>query len=157
MFAFNSLTDEEILAVQNEGLLPDGIYPFIVRAINPKTSSSGNPMLEVKVGILDKDGNERVITDYLVATKKMMFKLKHFCEAVGFEEEYKNGQFDPARCINKRGQTLIGVQKGNIKPDGFSFYADKNIIKDYIKPSQPAVIDVKATSGHIEFNDPVGF
>jgi uncharacterized protein DUF669 len=153
MFAFDTLTDEEILAVKNEGLLPDGAYSFVVRGIKAKTSQSGNPMLEVQLGVLDKDGNERIITDYLVATRKMMFKLKHFCDAIGLSSEYSSGKFDPMKCIGKKGAALIMIQKGSMKEDGTS-YADKNAVRDYAKTSQTTANDVKVDPA---FNDDIKF
>lgn len=154
MFAFDTLTDEEILAVKNEGLLPEGAYAFVVRGIKAKISQAGNPMLEVQLGILDKDGNERSIFDYIVASRKMMFKLKHFCDALGMSAEYAEGKFDPMKCIGKKGAALVMIQKGNMKEDGTS-YPDKNAIKDYAKASKPAANDVKGH--HAEFNDDIKF
>jgi len=150
MFAFITKSDEEILAIQNRGLLEEGVYPFIVKEVVQTVSKSQNPMLEVKIGVLDKDG-QRVITDYLVAMDSMIFKLKHFCETLGFEKEYKDGKLDPAKCVGRSGSVLIGIKKGDAKRDGSGFYPDKNNVRDYVKPeAKPAQVDP-------EFNDDIKF
>lgn len=132
MFAFNPKNDAEIQAIQNRHLLANGVYSFRVKEIIQKVSKSNNPMLEVKMGIVDSNGEERNLTDYLMATENMIFKFKHFCESLGLEKEYESGQLDPAKCIGRTGKCKIGLQKGNLKDDGSGYYPDKNSIQDYI-------------------------
>jgi hypothetical protein len=141
MFLFNPKTDEEIHAIQNQGLMADGIYSFRVKAVTTSQSKSGNNMLEVVLGVMDNDSNERNIRDYLVATDKMIFKTKHFCEAIGFEKEYASGKFDPMKCIDRSGKLVIATQKGGAKDDGSGYYPDKNIVRDYVKSEPIAAND----------------
>lgn len=135
-FSFSPKSDSEIEAIQNRALLPDGMYPFVVKEYEQKISKSGNEMLQVRLAIMDKDGSQRNLTDYLVATDQMMFKLKHFCETIGFEKEYEKGNFEPSKCIGRSGKALIGIQKGSAKQDGTGSYPDKNSIKDYVKSEE---------------------
>ncbi len=132
-FSFDPKTDAEIAALQNQGLLTEGNYPFQVRAIDQLVSKNGNNMLKLKLAVLEKDGSARMIFDYLVAMDSMMFKIKHFCEAIGLEDKYAKGNFNPQECIDRSGVAVVGVQKGNPKPDGSGNFPDKNIIKDYVK------------------------
>jgi hypothetical protein len=132
-FSFVPKTDAEIEALQNQGLLTEGTYPFQVKAIDQLISKSGNSMLKVKLSVLEKDGSARIIFDYLVAMDTMMFKIKHFCESIGLADQYSKGMFDPQECIDRSGMAILGIQKGNAKPDGTGNYADKNSIKDYVK------------------------
>lgn len=151
VFEFSPKTDEEIEAIKNQGLLTEGIYPFTVKEVESQVSQSNNPMLKVRLGVLDAKGEERNIIDYLVATDKMMFKLKHFCEAIGIEDKYNSGKFTPKDCLNRSGKAKIGVQKGSMTPDGSGFYPDKNSIKDYLKGvASTPVADVP-------FNDDIKF
>lgn len=131
-FSFIPRTDAEIQDIKNRKLLSEGIYPFIVREVSPEVSKSNNPMLKVRLGIIDNQGNERSIIDYLLATDEMIFKLKHFCESIGFEEEYSKGSFDPLKAIGRSGSAKIGIQKGNIRNDG-TLFDDKNSVRDYVK------------------------
>lgn len=151
MFEFSPKTDAEIEAIKNQGLLTDGVYSFVVKEVEPGVSQSNNQMLKVKLGVLDNAGNERNLIDYLVATDKMIFKLKHFCESIGIEDKYSQGKFSPSDCINRCGRAKIGVQKGRMMPDGSGFYPDKNDIKDYVK-----VVDV-TPKADLPFNDDIKF
>lgn len=153
-FSFNPLSDEQINAIQNRGLLADGVYPFCVKSIEQRHSKSGNPMLQVRIGVLANADDERNIFDYLLATEQMMFKLKHFCESIGLEEKYAKGNFSPADCINRSGRVRIGVQKGGAKEDGSGFYPDKNSVKDYVKLDEKVAEIAKVDP---DFNDDIKF
>ena len=89
-------------------------------------------MLEVIAAVIDPEGSERNIKDFLMTNETMIFKLKHFCEAIGLEKEYSEGKLDPVKCLGRTGKCRIGIQKGQLKPDGSGFYNDRNVIKDYI-------------------------
>lgn len=132
-FSFIPKNDEEINAIQNIALLEQGIYSFVVKQIEQQISKANNSMLEIRIGVIDKDGGERNITDYLLATPQMIYKLKHFCEAIGMEDKYSEGSFEPTDFINRSGKVKIGIEKGAPKKDGSGFYRDKNNVIDYIK------------------------
>lgn len=132
MFSFPPKSDEELDSFSSFSLLPEGIYPFVVKEVTPKLSKEGNNMLELRLAVLAQDGSERMIRDFLLADK-MAFKLKHFCEAINFVEEYKRGYFDPQALLNKAGKVKIIIDKGKPKNDGSGFYPDKNAVKDYVK------------------------
>ncbi len=136
LFSFEPLNDEEIQNIKNEFLLKEGIYSFQVKDVLHRVSQAGNPMLEIKLGVFDEKGHERTITDYLVSTPKMTFKIKHFCETLNLDQEYAKGSFNTEKCIGHHGKVLIGIQKGNAKEDGSGYYADKNNVKDYIKQEE---------------------
>jgi hypothetical protein len=141
-FRFNPLSQEQIDGLSHKGLLPDGVYKFIIKDVKQSTSKSGNAMLELLLGIADGQGWERNIFDYLVSMDRMVFKIKHLCESVGLEETYAKGEFDPKCLLHKIGHAQIGVQKGARKDDG-SFYPDKNVVKDYVKSDKVETITEK--------------
>ncbi len=152
-FSFTPKSEAEIHAIQNRGLLPDGIYPFIVREVKQEVSKSNNNMLKVVISVTGQNNDRRNVVDYLLATDEMMFKLRHFCETVGLEKEYESGSFMPNQFINRGGFAKIGTKKGNAKDDGSGFYPDKNTVKDYVK-----LADVKKTlDGNAAFNDDINF
>jgi hypothetical protein len=148
-FSFKPMTNEEIKAIQNRDLLPEGTYSFTVKSTESQKSSSGNAMLKIRICILDNNRNDYNIFDYLVATDKMMFKLKHFCESVDLKEEYNKGTLYPNDCNGRSGKVIIGIQKGKAKDDGTGFYPDKNCVKDYIGLSMAEV--------DLSFNDDITF
>lgn len=153
-FLFNPLSDDQINAFQNRALLPDGIYPFVVKAVEPQVSKSSIPMLKVKIVVVASDTDFRTIFDYLLTTEQMMFKLKHFCEAIGIEDKYNKGGFEPSDCIERSGKVKIGIQKGAAKDDGSGFYPDKNTVKDYMKSEE---VNSPKTKASDEFNDDILF
>ena len=155
MFEFVSKSDEEIQEIQNRDLLPKGTYAFIVKEIKEGQSKKGDPMLTVRLSVIDNENRARNIFDYLVCTEKMMFKFKHFCEALGLEEDYKNNKLDTLKCIDRSGLCKVDIQKGGMKEDGSGFYPDKNSVQDYIKESiaKPST-EVKSET---DFNDDISF
>ncbi len=138
MFSFSPKTDAEIKALQNEGLLPEGVYRFTVKGVEQTVSKTDNSMLKLRLAVYEEKGSSRTIVDYLVATDKMMFKLKHFCEAIGLEDKYAKGTFNPQDCVDRQGLALVSIQKGSAKPDGTGNYPDKNQIKDYVPANEKA-------------------
>lgn len=137
MFVFEPKTDQEIHALMNPNLLPDGNYDFVVKDIIQRVSQAQNPMLEVKLQIMNPATKEIItITDYLLATGKMIFKFKHFCEALNLQKEYLEGKLEPAVCIGRGGIASIGIDKGQMRSEGKLStmpFPDKNKVKDYIK------------------------
>lgn len=135
MFTFEPMTEEEIKALN---LIDPGVYDFEVVKAEQKTSKSGNPMIEMVLKILDANGRERQITDYLVSMKSMMFKIKHFSDSVGLQDKYAQGTFSERDCVGRSGKVEIAIQKGQPNPNG-GMYADKAAVKDYVMTDKGAV------------------
>lgn len=141
MFSFVPQTEQEIL-----NLMPAGIYDFYVNQAELTTSKkSGKPMIKLDLRVLDANGTEKVVIDYLIDT--MMYKVKHFCDSVGLEAEYLSGVFDADMCIGKNGKCKIIIDE----PEIDSPFNAKNAIKDYVKrdknapkePEKPFIDDEK--------------
>lgn len=119
-------TDEEINMMN---LLPEGIYSFQVIKAEEKISKSNNEMIVITLKVWDKDGRERLLTDYLLDS--FAKKIKHFVKVTGLENKYELGSITAEDCLNKIGDVHVIIQKGNPKPEG-GFYSDKNSVNDYI-------------------------
>lgn len=143
IFSFNPKTDEEIAALQNQALMPNGTYSFSVKGYsNTPSKKTGNPMLTLTLAVIDHEGKQVEIKDFFVNIENMAFKLKHFCASIGMSEAYESGNLDPHLCIGKKGKLMIGTQKGKEKPDGTGFFNDKNCVKDYVqKVEQTGFVD----------------
>jgi len=129
-FEYPVLSDDEIKSQQEEYLaslkpLDPGIYDFQVLKSSFKISEkTGNHMIELQLKVFGHDGKEYVLWDWLVATKGMAFKTKHFWESVGHPEMYI-GKAEVEDFENQMGklETNIGKdQKGNLRAR----------IKDYV-------------------------
>lgn len=153
-FRFTPKTDAEIHSLQNQGLLSDGVYVFTVKEVTQTVSQSNNPMLKIRLSVLESTGTYRSIEDYLLATDTMIYKLKHFCDATGLENEYAQGNIEPNKIMNRSGLVKIGTQKGKPKPDGAGSFPDRNSVKDYIKDESAQKISVDNAP---PFNEDINF
>ncbi len=124
---FTPKTEEEI---QSMNLIDPGIYQYEVAAAKEKMSKSGNEMIELSLRIWDKNGQEKMVFDYLL--EAMQFKLLHFTETTGLAENYKAGNLRADDCVGRAGNVEIIVQKGQVNPMG-GMYPDKNAVKDYLE------------------------
>ncbi len=79
--------------------LPVGVYQFqIVDAVEAE-SSSGNPMVKLKLSVVnDPQYNGRMVFDNLVVTASMARRLKSFADAAGLD--FRMG-IDPSQMMNK--------------------------------------------------------
>lgn len=151
MFVFTPLSEEELNNNKNRGLLEDGIYDFIIKSVEQRTSSTGFAMLLVHFSIISPTGVEYVLKDYISSNPKTIFKVKAFLCAIGLEDAYNAGTFDPQICVNRSGKAKIGVEKGKpMEKDPTRNFDDRNIIKGYIKSVSSAPADP-------ELNDDVPF
>ena len=148
---FKHLSDEEL---QSFFLAEPGIYDFEVIDAKDRVSKSGNEMIELKIKIWDKDGNQRVIFDYLL--EAMKFKLKHFADCCGLTNKYKADEIGSLDCVGKSGKVDIIIQQGQPNPAG-GYYPDKNSVKDYVQPDENVVQAKKVSNGEDFFNDDVPF
>lgn len=153
-YQFTPKTDEEIEAIKNQNLLPEGNYSFVIREAKQRLSSTGNPMIEVLISIVDNNGNNRNIKDYLLSTDKMIYKLKHLCDSIGVLKDYERGILDLVKFVNQKGQAKIIIQKGGVSADG-SLYPDKNAVKDYLKRSE--FVQLKSVEKETLLSDDIPF
>lgn len=137
-YSFSPMTEEELNVSE---LLENGEYEFEVVKSTRKVSKAGNPMAELQIKIWDKQGGEHFIFDYLVfsTVNLNIKKIKHFCDAVGLEKQYLQGQIpeDLARYV---GKLDLGTQEQQVNPNG-GFYPKKNIVIDYIERPKDGASD----------------
>lgn len=145
---FNPLTEAEVA-----DLMPVGEYDFYVKEAKDTVSKkSGAEMIKLTLGVIDKNGRERTIFDYLIDS--MMYKVKHFADSVGLEKEYESGGYSAIQCENQSGKCKIIIDE----PDPASPYSPKNAIKDYVKrdPNAASVQTAPAKTDDL-FNDDLPF
>lgn len=122
MLEFDPLSEEDCLM-----LLPEGEYPFLVIDAAKNLSKAGNLSIKVTLEIEHPPGQFTKIYDYL--STKLMYKLKHFCDAAGLQDAYQEGKLDPQMCLGRQGKCKIKRDAGE------GDYQPKNSVKDYCKPS----------------------
>ena len=139
---FKPMTEEEI---QYATLLPEGKYKFhVVNSKDETSKNTGDDMIKLELAVTDKDGTDRKVFDYLL--ESMLYKMKHFCDATGLQNEYNEGVLNSGHCFGKSGLCHVIIQK-----DKTGQYPAKNTIKDYISESDRKEKIEKA--GADEFKD----
>lgn len=158
MFSYQPLSEQQCNEARFQ-LLKDGVYEAVVKKAEYQESKSGNPMFKLTLDVFDDKGTVFFITDYLVFTPQMMFKIKHFCDSADLKEEYESGRFcHPDLAVQRNVFVKIKTQKGKEIPDEKlgdkpkgSLYPDKNIVDDYV------LIDKMRHKEDEPFNDEVPF
>ena len=151
LFDYEPLTEEQARKDREFPLLRDSEYMFEVWDAKVETSHAGNPQVVVKLKI-NYEGRDYVVYDYLVNTERMRWKTRHFCLSLGLENEYNNKTFLD-HCIGKTGDAKIKTQKGKLRPDGQSFYPDKNVVEDYVYNEDMKLNYVNAKVSGTAFQD----
>ena len=96
-------------------------------------------MAEIMLAVFDNEGEAHSIVDYLVFTRKMLWKTLHFCRSSKQEDIYMRGEFTPELAEQQRVRVVVAKRQGNeIPPDKLngrpfgSRYPEKNVIEDYL-------------------------
>lgn len=119
---FTPKTEKQI---QEERCIPEGEYDFECMAAEDKRSKNGNDMIEVTLHVFREDGSHLVLSDYLLGTDKMAWKLRHFCDSCGILDLYDAGELNAFHCRDVAGRCKVVVQDD---PQ----YGIQNKIKDYV-------------------------
>jgi len=139
---FNYTPMDEVEAMQERfQLLPVGEYDAVIEKSTDTTSSnSGNPMMDMTLSVYDQEGKPHSVRDFLVFTKKMMWKAIHCAESAGVMDQYKNGKLCSDLLQGKSVRVKIAIEEGRIIPEDKlqgkapgSKYPDKNKVEDYVK------------------------
>lgn len=113
-------------------LLPEGKYQGYVKSAEESVSkSTGNPMLVLGIEIYDADGKPWTITDRIVLTDSMQWKLLAFCESAELMDHYNAGELSPESCEGRAVNCKVTVSR----QEG---YDPKNEIKSYFVPKEAA-------------------
>lgn len=103
-------------------LIPEGQYDATILKAEDAVSKKGNEMLVVVVHIWGPDGNHVEVTDYLVDTPQMQFKIRHLCEST--HVDYATPVLLPEHFTGKPVRVNVGRKVDS--------YGAKNVIYDYL-------------------------
>jgi hypothetical protein len=109
-----------------------GVYEGTIREASEHISQRGNDTIELEVAVTDRDGNERLFRDWLVATPRSAAKLRNACEAVGALARYDAGEISANDFPGHACRVRIGIEKKRGFPD-------RNVILDYEAAATRAV------------------
>ncbi len=134
---FSPKSEQQIREEEDSRLLPAGNYDGEILSAVEKKSSKGNDMIELKIKVMDTDGSERTITDYVMAA--MPRKLMNFSQATDMIDAYQAGHIPADLLVGKYVQVKLKIEKGT------GTYRDKNAVADYV---------VNKTAAEKIMNDP---
>ena len=125
---------------QMRNLLEKGEYPFYVKSIIEKKTKSGQyDMLELELGIIDKNGHELRIKDWVVLMDEMAWKFRHLSATCGLLDLYEQEAIESNDFVGKQGMVKINISE--YEKEGES--RKVNRVADYLaKPViQPQKVD----------------
>lgn len=123
---FKPISQQDAAGMQ---LFPKGEYTFEVLEGEDKTSQAGNPMIELKIRVTNREGAIREVKDYLL--EQWPVKLRHAAEACGLVDQYDSGELVGADFIGKTGKLKLTIEKDKNKK-----FPDKNAVVDYLVKEQ---------------------
>lgn len=133
--------------IDEESLLPAGVFHFLVASAEDKQSKAGNDMAEIKIKIEDEGGRTFTVIDYLVATDGMAYKLRHFAESTGLLAEYEKGEMEALIMEGRTGQCKIAVEPAK------GTYRAKNVVTDYVVGAEAGPVKGAAAPANFDRKD----
>ena len=132
---FTPKTEAEL---KESELLPEGEYTFeILTAEDTQSKSTGNDMLKLSLRIFENGGeNSQRVFDYLVSIDSMIWKIRHFAEAIGMLPEYESGEMLAETLPGRTGKCKIVIQPASGQWDA------KNAVKDYLPRPAGMELDI---------------
>lgn len=112
-------------------LLPPGQYDAVIMSAEDKVSTKGNEMLELQLRVFDAQGQEFGVQDFLTATPRMQWKIRHLCESAHVDYEREDL---PASEFEGRNVRIDVVVETNPK------YGPQNRVADYLPRSNGATV-----------------
>jgi len=122
--------------VSRRALLLAGWHDARIAEATEKPSKRGNDMIELGVIVLDADGNERTLRDWLTDSSLGALKLRHAAEAVGALARYEAGEIGQADFPGHDVRVLVAIEKRR-------GYPDANKIDDYAAASAGRVVNLR--------------
>lgn len=150
---FTPKSDEQIEAEKAERLAAYQPWPaglvcdYEIKEAIEATSKAGNDMIKVHVDVYNDKGDVRGIIMYFGDWNDYHFSRIN-------RDRYEAGQVDPEDLLGRTGKCVLGIEKGGLKDDG-TRYADKNNIREFLKPAAPIKKSIKASDP--ELNDSIPF
>jgi len=113
-------------------LLPAGQYDAVIMSAADKVSavkpdgSGGNEMIELQLQVFDAQGTEFGVQDFLTATPRMQWKIRHLCESAHVEYEQEDL---PASAFEGKNVRI------NVTVETHPKFGPQNRVADYLPRS----------------------
>jgi hypothetical protein len=111
-------------------VLKPGKYHFEIVEATEEVSKKGNPMIVLRLKILDNSFNVLTyLKDYLM--ESIPYKLRNAAYGCSLGVHYESGELVASSFVGKTGVLDLTIQK-----DKTGQYPDKNSVNDYLKNDQ---------------------
>jgi hypothetical protein len=117
-------SEAEAQNLSRRKLLSAGWHDARILESCEKPTRQGRDMIELLVGVIDADGIERQLRDWLTDSTLGAAKLRHACEAVGALARYEAGEIGQADFPGHTCRVRISIDKKK-------GYPERNMIDDY--------------------------
>lgn len=142
-------SDTEIEAEKAERLAQYQPWPaglvcdYEIKEAVDAVSKAGRDMIKAHIDVYNDKGDVRSIITYFGDWNDYHFSRIN-------RDRYEAGQVDAEDLLGRTGKCVLGIEKGGLKDDGTK-YADKNNIREFLKPAAPI------GKGAVELNDEIPF
>lgn len=109
-------------------------------------SKSGRDMIKAHIDVYNEKGEVKGITVYFGDWNDYHFS--RICR-----DRYEAGQVDAFDLPGRTGKCVLGIEKGGLKDDG-TRYADKNNIREFLKPIGETPKSIKAVADDLDDSIP---
>lgn len=133
---------------------PEGEYDGAIASAEETQSRKGADMLKLGVRVYNKEGQEKIVTDYIV-NPSGLFKLEQIARAFGKGAEFKANKFDVFTVLEKRLTITLKVTEAS------GDFPEKNDVKKYAasasaKAARPAAPEPGSMKDEMKRRETVG-
>lgn len=112
---FSHLVTEEIkeLEPKTSPNFKGGLCRCKVVKAEEGVSGAGNEQLVLDIKAIDMNKEHAEIKIFLPFIERMMWKVKHFCEATKMEDEWYSMEVSAGSCSNKMFEAVVIIEKSD--------------------------------------------
>lgn len=126
---YKKITEQED---QMRHLLEKGEYPFHVKSIKEgKTKNNKYDMLTLDIAVMDINGREITVKDWVVLMDEMAWKLRHLAATCDVLNLYDDNLLQSKDFLGKNGVVKLGIREYENEEHEKRLV---NYVIDYIKP-----------------------
>ena len=116
-------TNEEAREPGSFAPFPAGEYDYTVDEAVEQKSRNGNAMTKLTLGVFNKEGQKRVVFEYLVDTAS--WKIRQFAASAGLLDRYDTGSIEGYEMVGRTGRLKLRVERS-------AEYGDQNKVAMFL-------------------------
>ena len=104
-------------------LCPEGEWEAEILSAEDRVSQNGNPMLELMLRVFGAEGEEYAVQDWVTATPRMQWKIRHLCESA--HVQYERDELPPDDFMGRNVRVKITINED-------AKWGKQNRVADYL-------------------------